>query len=158
MAHRIALRSLTAQARSRAELERTLRRRNVPEPAADRVLDRLTAVGLVDDAQLAREWVAVRQPRRQLSRDGLRRELQAKGVAREAIESALADLAPEAEREAAQTLARRRLRSMTGLAREVQYRRLAATLGRRGFSGGLIAAVLDDVLAAGAGPGGPDHA
>ena len=86
IARTIALRKLTAQARTRHELSVALRARNVPDDAATEVLDRLGEVGLVDDAAFAEDWVASRQQRRHLSRSALRQELQRKGVAREQID------------------------------------------------------------------------
>ena len=88
IARTIALRKLTAQARTRHELAVALRARNVPEDAAAEVLDRLGEVGLVDDAAFADEWVSSRQQRRHLSRSALRQELQRKGIAREQIDHA----------------------------------------------------------------------
>jgi len=146
LARRIVLRKLSAQARTRTELERALAKREVPEEAAASVLDRMDEVGLIDDASFARDWVASRQQRRHLSRTALRRELQTKGVDRDLIDDALADVAPDDEHTAALDLARRRAAAMGGLAREVAYRRLGGVLARRGFSGSVVAQVLDEVL------------
>ena len=55
---------------------------------------------------------------------------------------------PEDEYDAARALAERKVRTLQGLAREVQYRRLAGVLARRGFNGSLTARVIAEVLAA----------
>ena len=81
VAREIALRQLTVRARTRAELARALARKNVPEEVADSVLDRLTEVGLIDDAVFARDWLAA-GARRQRSRRVLLGELAEKGVDR----------------------------------------------------------------------------
>jgi regulatory protein len=146
VARRIVLRKLAAQARTRTELERALQGRAVPEEAAAAVLDRMGEVGLVDDAAFARDWVASRQQRRHLSRTALRRELQSKGVDREVIDDALADVGGADEHRAALDLARRRAGSLAGLPRDVAYRRLGGVLARRGFSGWVSAQVLSEVL------------
>jgi regulatory protein len=146
LARGIVLRKLAVQARTRGELERALKDKAVPEEAAATVLDRMGEVGLVDDATFARDWVASRQQRRHLSKTALRRELQTKGVDRELIDHALADVAGADEHEAALDLARRRAATMHGLAREVAYRRLAGVLGRRGFSSSITTRVLAEVL------------
>jgi regulatory protein len=146
VARTIALRRLTARARTRSELEAALTSRQVPADVAERVLDRLAEVGLVDDRMFAQDWVRSRQARRGLSRSALRRELQAKGVDRELIDEALAPVAPEEELAAARAVAEKKLRSMQELDRAVRYRRLAAALSRRGFGPGVVAAVLDEVL------------
>lgn len=146
VARAIVLRKLTAQARTRHELTKALAARQVPEEVADGVLDRFEAVGLVDDAGFARDWVASRQQRRHLSRSALRRELQSKGVERELVEEAVGEVDADDEVQAARQLAERKLRSMVGLPREVQYRRLAGALARRGFGPGVTRPVLNAVL------------
>lgn len=146
VARGIVLRKLAVQARTRVELERALAERDVPEEAAATVLDRMTEVGLVDDATFAHEWVASRQQRRHLSKTALRRELQSKGVERDLIDDVLADVDDADELDAALDLARRRAASMGGLSREVAYRRLGGVLGRRGFSSSITTRVLAEVL------------
>jgi len=140
------LRKLAAQARTRTELARALKTREVPETAANAVLDRMTEVGLVDDATFAHDWVASRQQRRHLSRTALRRELQTKGVDRDLIDDALSGVEVDDEHRAALDLARRRAAPMAGLERDVAYRRLAGVLGRRGFSSSVTMQVITEVL------------
>lgn len=146
VAREIVLRKLTAQQRSRSELAKALKQRDVPDDAAGVVLDRMEAVGLVNDAAFAESWVQSRQGRRNLSRRALRQELARKGVARDDIDSALSRVEPDDEIEAATALAEKKLRSMRGLERDVKYRRLAGALARRGFSAGLTSQVLASVL------------
>ena len=146
IARTIALRKLTAQARTRHELAGALRSRNVPEDTASEVLDRLGEVGLIDDAAFAEDWVASRQQRRHLSRSALRQELQRKGVAREQIDQALEQVTSDAEYHAALDLARRKHAGMSGLEPAVCYRRLAGALARRGFAPAVISRVLRDLL------------
>ncbi len=145
-AREIVLRKLAVQSRTRVELERALLERDVPEEAAAAVLDRMTEVGLVDDVTFAHDWVASRQQRRHLSKTALRRELQTKGVDRDVIDDALADVGGVDEHSAALDLASRRASTMGGLAREVAYRRLGGVLARRGFSASVVTQVLGEVL------------
>jgi regulatory protein len=118
----------------------------VPPDATQQVLDRLEAVGLVDDEKLARDWVESRQARRHLSRSALRRELQAKGVDRDDIEAALEQVSRDDELRAARALAGKKLDAMVGLGHDVRRRRVAGALARRGFSSDVISRVLADVL------------
>jgi regulatory protein len=148
VARTIALRKLTARASTRHELDQALRAKNVPRGVIDVVLDRLEEVGLVDDASFAVDWVTSRQQRRHLSRRLLRRELQAKGVERSHIDSALDQVDRNAELTSARDLVDRKLAAMNGVAREVQYRRLAGMLSRRGFDSAITTQVLADVLGA----------
>ncbi|MGI3783848.1 MAG: regulatory protein RecX [Janthinobacterium lividum] len=146
VARGIVLRKLAVQARTRVELERALAGRDVPEEVAGAVLDRMTEVGLVDDVTFAHDWVSSRQQRRHLSKTALRRELQTKGVDRDVIDDALADVEGADEHSAALDLAQRRAATMGGLAREVAYRRLGGVLARRGFSSSVTTRVLSEVL------------
>jgi regulatory protein len=158
VARRIVLRKLAAQARTRTELARALQAKAVPEEAATAVLDRMDEIGLIDDAAFASEWVSSRQQRRHLSRSALRRELQGKGVAREEIEEALQPVGIAEEYEAAISLARRRQAGMAQLPRDVQHRRLAGVLGRRGFGGSVTSRVLSELLTGGNGEPAEDDA
>lgn len=144
-AREIALRQLTVRQRTRAELQAALKRKNVPDEAAREVLDRFTEVGLLDDAAFARDWVAA-GARRMRGRRVLVQELSAKGVAPELIDAALAVTDPSADLEVALEFAQRKARRLSGLDRQVRYRRLSAALQRRGFAGGVIAQVVRQVL------------
>ena len=146
VARTIALRKLTARACTRHELGQALQAKNVPQDVIDAVLDRLQEVGLVDDAAFAVDWVTSRQQRRHLSRGLLRRELQRKGVERSHIDSALERVDRSAELRSARDLVERKRAAMDGLPREVQYRRLAGMLSRRGFDSAITTKVLADVL------------
>lgn len=146
VARTIALRKLTAKACTRHELDQALQAKNVPQGVIDGVLDRLEEVRLVDDASFAVDWVTSRQQRRHLSRRLLRRELQAKGVESSHINSALDRIDRNAELTSARDLVERKRAAMNGLSRDVQYRRLAGILGRRGFDAGITTQVLADVL------------
>lgn len=145
VARAIALRKLTAQARTRHELDQALLRKGVPPEVSTAVLDRLEETGLVDDEAFAQEWVDSRQQRRHLSRTALRRELQARGVDRDRIDAALADVAPDDELAAARALVAKKAGATRDLAPLVRHRRLAGALARRGFASGIIATVLAEL-------------
>lgn len=146
VARAIVLRKLAAQSRTRAELERALKRKQVPDDAARTVLDRMESVGLIDDETFARDWVESRQQRRHLSKSALRRELTAKGVERSEIDTALDVVDSEDELTAARALAAKKARPTVGLDAQVRYRRLAGVLARRGFSPHVVSRVLAETL------------
>ncbi len=137
---------LTAQARTRHELAETLKQRNIPEGAAEKVLNRMEEVGLVDDAEFARSWVASRQRRRRLSKRALSVELVRKGVDRDLADAALEQVESEDEYAAARDLGRSKAASLDGLDRAVQYRRLAGALARRGFNAEVSRQVISELL------------
>lgn len=157
MARTIVLSKLTVQARSRQELEQALEAKAVPADVATRVLDRLTEVGLVDDEAFAGSWVHSRRKNRGLGRRALSYELRRKGVDEELIRETLDQVTPEDEQETAAVLVRRKLRSMGGLSREVQVRRLAGMLARKGFGAGMAMSVIRKELRRGAATDVPEH-
>lgn len=150
-ARTICLRLLTGAPRTRAELATALRRRGAPDDVAASVLDRLTAVGLIDDAAYARAWVSSRQAGRGLGRRALAEELNRKGVDRTLVAEVVGAIDDDDELAAARALAVRRTRLTRDLPAATRHRRLVGLLARRGYSAALIARVADDVLGADSG-------
>lgn len=137
VAREIALRQLTAKARTRAELEKAMAKRGVPEEAAEAVLDRFTELRLIDDAAYAQAWAEGLQ-RRQKSKRVLAQELRRKGVDDEIIDEALEGIDDADEYAAALALARKKAAAMRDLEPQVRNRRLAGALARRGFSSAVV--------------------
>jgi regulatory protein len=148
VARTILLNALTGQARSRQELRDRLAKKDVPDDLAERLLDRFTDVGLVDDQAFARSWVESRQRSRGLARRALAQELRRKGVDDETARTALDDLEPAQEEQAARDLVRKKLRSMRGVDHVTATRRLAGLLARKGYPAGLAFAVVREELGA----------
>ncbi len=146
MARKILLDQLTGAARSRSELSAKLARKGVPEDLAERLLDRFQEVGLVDDAAFARAWVQSRQSGKGLARRALAEELRRKGIEDDTARSALAEVDPDDEVEAARGLVRRKLRTTAGLDRDVAVRRLTGMLARRGYPAGVCFRVVREEL------------
>ncbi len=145
-ARQIVLRQLTAAPRSRAQLEQALRRKNCPDDVAATVLDRMEEVGLVDDEAYAGMLVRSQQAGRGLATRALRQELRRKGVDDDTAAAALADVDPHAEEERARALVAKRLRSMHGLEPQVQTRRLAGMLARKGYDAEVAMRVVRDAV------------
>ncbi|BBZ34200.1 recombination regulator RecX [Mycolicibacterium confluentis] len=149
-ARALCLRLLTVRARTRAELEGQLTKRGYPEDVSAAVLDRLTDVGLIDDADFAEQWVRSRRVNAGKGKRALAAELRTKGVDNEVIEEALADIDAGAERQRAEELVRAKLRRER-LADDDDtkvMRRLVGMLARRGYSQGLAFDVVNVELAA----------
>jgi regulatory protein len=146
VARGICLRALTGAPKTRQQLADLLAQRGVPDDAAETVLDRFTEVGLIDDAAYARAWVSSRQAGRGLARRALSAELRAKGVDPEVAAEAVETVDDEDERAAAQRLVERRVASMRRLDRATASRRLVGMLARKGYGGGLAAAVVREAL------------
>lgn len=124
-ARALCLRLLTARSRTRAELAGQLAKRGYPEDIGNRVLDRLAAVGLVDDTDFAEQWVQSRRANAAKSKRALAAELHAKGVDDDVITTVLG-----------------------GTDEARVSRRLVAMLARRGYGQTLACEVVIAELAA----------
>ena len=146
VARNLCLRALTGAPKTRQQLADLLEKRGVPDAAAETVLDRFGEVGLIDDAAFARAWVSSRQSGRGLARRALQAELRAKGVDPDVAAEAVDVVDDDVERESARRLVDRRLRGMSRLDRATATRRLIGMLARKGYGGGLAAAVVREAL------------
>ncbi len=142
------LRLLTGAPKTRAQLAEALRRRGVPDDVAERVLDRLVDVRLIDDGAFADAWVDTRHRGRGLARRALRAELRQRGVDDELVGSAVARIDDDDEAAAAAALVARRLASTRNVPYDARVRRLAGMLARKGYPGGLALRVVRDALRA----------
>ncbi|HYB37097.1 MAG TPA: recombination regulator RecX [Mycobacterium sp.] len=148
-ARALCLRLLTTRSRTRAELSGQLARRGYPDDIRDRVLDRLAAVGLVDDTDFAEQWVRSRRANAEKSKRALAAELHTKGVDNDVITAVLDGIKPAAERDRAEQLVRARLRRETLDDDGARVsRRLVAMLARRGYSPTMAYDVVSIELAA----------
>jgi regulatory protein len=148
VARTILLSRLTGQARSRDELARALAAKNVPEDVAVGVLDRFEEVGLINDQAFAEAWVESRQSTRGLSRRALAVELHQKGIADDLIRDTVSAIDSDHERALARRIVDRKLASTRRLDGATRFRRLAASLARKGYPAGLCTAVVREALAA----------
>lgn len=147
VARSIGLDLLDASPKTRAQLADAMRRRGVPDDAANAVLDRFGEVGLVDDAAFADAWVTSRQAGRGLAPRALANELRQRGIPQELIAEALGRVDGDDVESAARELVTRRSRSSAGLPTAVRMRRLVAMLNRKGYSSELAVRVVREVLA-----------
>ena len=125
---------LTVAPRTRAQLADAMRRRGVPDQAAESVLDQLTKARLIDDTAFAKAWVESRHHGRGLSRRSLSAELRQRGIDGDDITEAVETLDPEQEVETARHLAERKLAATRGQPPEVRMRKVAGMLARKGYS------------------------
>ncbi|MFF2329026.1 MULTISPECIES: recombination regulator RecX [unclassified Streptomyces] len=145
-ARNICLRLLTGTPRTRKQLADALRKREIPDEAAEEVLSRFEDVGLIDDAAFADAWVESRHHGRGLARRALVRELRTKGVDSAVIDEAVGQLDSEQEEATARELVARKLRSTRGLDRDKRLRRLAGMLARKGYGEGMALRVVRHAL------------
>ncbi|MEU0244175.1 recombination regulator RecX [Streptomyces sp. NPDC006235] len=145
-ARAICLRLLTGTPRTRKQLADALRKRQIPDDAAEEVLSRFEEVGLINDGAFADAWVESRHHGRGLARRALARELRTKGVDSTLIDEAVSQLDSEQEEATARELVARKLRSTRGLDRDKRLRRLAGMLVRKGYPEGMALRVVRQAL------------
>jgi regulatory protein len=149
-----ALRLLERQRRTRSDLARRLHDKGYAAATVEAVLDRLAGVGLVDDVEYARAFMAGRRARRSAGARRIEQELRARGVPADDVEAARARLDAEQgamdEVAAARKVVAQAERRLRGLEPRVRRQRLYGLLSRRGFDADTIAAALGAGEAAGA--------
>jgi len=118
--------------RSENEVRKKLVEKGFEESVVSGVIDRLKENRILGDDQFAQLWVENRSAFRPRSRRMLHYELRQKGVSAESIQHAL-DTVMDENRLAYQA-GNRYARRLTDLDWELFRKRLAAFLGRRGFS------------------------
>lgn len=145
-----ALRLLKARDRTRAHLARRLREKGFEPAVADAVLDRLEAVGLIDDRATAARLVEREVRRGGASARLLHAKLFQAGVGRETAEGVVGEALAGVDAESvAEEEARRWLSRHAGLEPDAAARRLASRLARRGFDGETVRGVVGRVLRVG---------
>jgi regulatory protein len=137
-----ALKILERTLRTRLELEQKLKDKGHVASVIAPVLDRLTEVGLVDDAEYARAWLSGRWGRKPSGWRRLQQELSSKGISEDDIEKARELLtergsAPDEAESAAKLIAQAR-RRYAKLEPNVQRQRLYGLLARRGYDADTI--------------------
>ncbi|MEM6333560.1 MAG: regulatory protein RecX [Planctomycetota bacterium] len=145
---RDAMARLNRRALSRRDLDRKLRERGHEAVARAAALDRLTELGLIDDAAYGAALADEVVRRKAAGPRLVEQKLRAKGVSGDVAGRIARDAAgdKDAQRAAARAAAEKKLGTMRGVDRATQRRRLYGLLGRRGFDSEVIAEVMDAVL------------
>ena len=149
-ARRVALRFLATRPRTEKEIRSKLESKEFGEEEIRKTLADLAAAHLVDDLEFTRAFLRDARTLRPAGAIQIKRKLLLLGVARETIEQVVReDLPPETEAEAARALAEKFLRRSRGSGRpeppEKRRARLAAFLGRKGYSWDIIQRILKEI-------------
>jgi len=146
-AYRAALRVEARRSHARNDLRRRLIQKQHPPAAVEGALTRLLAQGVLDDARFARAYAATRL-RRGRGPARVLTDLLIQGVERRvaetAVAQAMADEGVDPEKEV-RALAERRVRQLADVPLLVRKRRLTAYLLRRGWSGGTVRALVEEL-------------
>jgi regulatory protein len=143
-----ALRFLEARQRSTAEVRRRLGTAGYREDLVVGAIERLTELGMLDDAAFAQAWIESRDRARPRGERALANELRVKGIDREIVATALEERragaeamdsadegAPSADEAAAARLIARSARSLDRIPDpRVRRQRAYTILARSGFS------------------------
>ncbi|HEV2756722.1 MAG TPA: regulatory protein RecX [Actinomycetota bacterium] len=138
-------RLLAARAHTEKELSDRLAEAGFEPAVVGAALDRLRALGLVDDHDFAVQWVQARSARKKLSRRALIHELRGKGVPADVAEAALAEGAVDEEAQAVE-LAARYVRRVAAKPLPEQLTRIQQMLVRRGYAYDVAGAAARKVL------------
>lgn len=128
------LKKLRSRSLSVREARGVLVGHELHEHEIDAIVDGFLSHGYLDDARLAEQLVHIATDRKAQGRQAVAQTLAARGVPRDVIDAALAEL-PDDDAERALAFARQKARSMASLDRETALRRLHGQLARRGFGG-----------------------
>jgi regulatory protein len=142
----ICLRLLADSARPRAGLAEKLARRGISPATIERVLDRFTEVGLIDDQAYADAYVRSKHQERSLSKRALTAELRRKGVDDTLVAAAAEIVDSDAEEAAAARLVAKRAPAALAAGPEAARRRLLGLLDRRGYPADLSVRVVESAL------------
>jgi regulatory protein len=134
------LRYVALRPRSRWEIEVYLERKQASPALIERILNKLSIIGLIDDFKLAGAFVNDRRLLRPTSRRKLTAELRKKRIAEEIIQKALGE-EPTDE----QTALRAVIKTKRRQAKYQDDLKLMQYLARQGFNYGDIKAALEDI-------------
>lgn len=144
-----ALGLLSFRARSAKELTKRLREKGEPAAEVERVIARLLANGLLDDARFAEGRARAGIVGKARSRRRIEQDLAQRGVAREvagaAVQRVLAEEGTD-EVAVAERAARKKLRTLSRLDPAAQRQKLYAYLARQGHAADVVRRVMRIVL------------
>jgi regulatory protein len=146
----VSLRYLETRARTQREIELRLARDGYGEDVIARVVEKLIALGLIDDAQFAAQWIESKTRLTSSRLAGKRRlssDLSRKGVDKETIEEAVASVDEDVELDLARAALRSKIKALPSEPEALfaEKRRLASFLARRGFGWDVVSKVLREI-------------
>lgn len=131
--------------RSEQEIRSKLQRKGFSDPIIDQTVAYFKDIGLVDDRDFARQWVASRLAR-PYGRRRIRFELQQKGIEAKIIQDLLeSSMDDDTEDELVRTLARKQIKKYSELDDQKKRKRIYGYLSRRGFESGAILKAIQDL-------------
>jgi regulatory protein len=140
-----ALECLARGAKSTKDLARWLTQREHARENVTIAIERLTELGLLNDAEFARSFARSRATGRGMSRWRIQAELAKRGVARDLVDAAISEVMSDEsidERAMVEAAAAKKFRSLQKLEPDVQRRRLYGFLARKGYPPDLVGEIV----------------
>lgn len=133
---------LSFRPRSSGEVRKNLAKKGYDDSVVDRVIDRLLELELLDDRAFAQYWVEQRETFKPRSKRALRYEMYQKGLSREVIDQAVADVD---EMAAARRSVAKKAEVWSRLGRDSFRSKIVRYLKNRGFNYQIIADVSQEL-------------
>ena len=145
-AKQVLLRRLSHAPRTRKELAKDLKDKDISDDVANVALDRFEEVGLINDQALASNYVSSQHERKGLGKNALRQQLRAKGISDDMALEAISQISDDQEFQAAFALACKKIRSLQKDDAKTQLRKIVGVLARKGYSSNLAFRVAKEVI------------
>ena len=145
-AKQVLLRRLSHAPRTRKELAKDLKDKDISDEVANVALDRFEEVGLINDQALASNYVSSQHERKGIGKNALRQQLRAKGVSDDVALAAISQISDDQEFQAAFALACKKIRSLQKDDAKTQLRKIVGVLARKGYSSNLAFRVAKEVI------------
>jgi regulatory protein len=146
IAKEVLLRRLSHAPRTRKELAKDLKAKQITDEVAQTALDRFEEIGLINDSLLAQNYVSSAHQRRGLGRGALRQQLRAKGVSAEVAQEAVSQISDDQEYDSALLLACKKIRSLQRDEPTKQLQKIVTLLARKGYPSNLAFRVAKQVV------------
>jgi regulatory protein len=145
-AKQVLLRRLSHAPRTRKELAKDLKDKDISDEVANVALDRFEEVGLINDQALASNYVSSQHERKGLGKNALRQQLRSKGISDDVALEAISQISDDQEFQAAFALACKKIRSLQKDDAKAQLRKIVGVLARKGYSSNLAFRVAKEVI------------
>lgn len=141
----IAMRTLAASPKSRAEITQKLKDKGIPSPVIEEALAELESQGILSDKAYAQNLIAKFTHGKPSGSRKIKFELKRHGISGKDSEEALAGLDPEEERARAKELAETRWERFKTADPEKRKKRVFDFLMRRGFDYQTVREVIEEL-------------
>lgn len=140
-------RLLDYRMRTCSELTQRLQKKGYPQVVVEKVIDKMSELGIIDDSRFADAFVATKISSRPVGKRELERRLREKGVPKEDAQNAVRQVSDEETQvRLASQAAETKLRSLARFDPKKRRDKLVSFLARRGFDWGVIKKVTRKVF------------